>query len=227
MFSNIKKLLLIPAITAMILVTAVTGFAGGLVSDGDNEDSDLAWSAPIYASGVVQPSVNFDDVQETDWFRDDVTYIVAARLMEGYDSKTFAPNDTATEAMMVTVLYRMAGSPVVTSDNSTWYSDAAVWGRMNGIIDNGVYPSFEPEKNITRGSFACMLAAYNENAAGRILTGDADMFPDYEEFPDYAKPAAGWAGTQGIVTGRDNGEFDFYGEATRAELAAMLHRYID
>lgn len=220
----IKKLL---SAAAIITITASSAFAEGLVSDGEAPDGDLNWSAPIYAQSFLpSASLIFDDVKDTDWFYDDVTYIVNCKLMEGYDNKTFAPEDNATEAMMITVLYRMAGSPAVSSDNSTWYSDAAAWGYLKGIISSDPERAFEPEKNITRGSFACMLAAYNENVEDGSSTGNAELFPDSAEFPDYARNAAGWAGAQGIVTGRDNGEFDFYGEATRAELAAMLHRYI-
>lgn len=220
----LKKFL---SVIAIITMTATSAFAEGLVSDGKAPDDDLNWSEPISARSFLPgASLLFDDVKDTDWFYEDVTYIVNCKLMEGYDDKTFAPADRATEAMMITVLYRMAGSPVVSSDNSMWYSDAVAWGSMNGIIDNGVNWTFEPEKNITRGTFACMLAAYNENVERKSSEGDASVFSDAADFPEYAKTAAGWAGREGIVTGRDSGEFDFYGEATRAELAAMLHRYI-
>jgi hypothetical protein len=219
-----KKILLILAIAAM---TYSTAFADGLVSDEQPADSDLNWSEPIHATSYLPgAALIFDDIKTDDWFYDDVTYIANAKLMNGYDNSTFAPYDNATEAMMITVLYRMAGSPVVTTDGDEWYSEAVSWGYVKGIIADRADWSFDVNRNITRGTFACMLAAYNENVEGNVSNGDAERFPDSADIPEYARAAAGWAGESGIVNGRDNDEFDFNGEATRAELAAMLHRYI-
>lgn len=213
------------AFAAAVIAISPAALAEGLTVEEPPEDG-LVWSAPIAARSVSELIVTgFGDVSESDWFYDDVAYITRARLMEGYDSETFAPYDNATEGMMMTVLYRMAGSPAVSDAGAEWYAPAVKWGRLNGIIDTGDW-AFEPETNITRGAFAYMLAAYNERVEGGNSSGDAGLFPDSADFPGYAESAAGWAGERGIVTGRDGGEFDFYGEATRAELAAMLHRYI-
>lgn len=211
----------------ILMVSTTSAFAEGLISDDTPPGSELNWSVPIYAETYL-PNANilFDDVTEADWFYDDVTYIVNCKIMEGYDSVTFAPHDKATEAMMVTVLYRMAGSPVISADSEEWYAAAVKWGYMNGVIDSGENWKFEPDKHISRGIFACMLANFNENIEKKSSDGDASIFPDSADFPGYAQAAAGWAGKAGIITGRDGGEFDFYGEAARAELAAMLHRYI-
>ncbi len=222
----IKKILL--SISSIITITALSASAEGLLSEDAAPGDDLDWSEPVYAQTIIpNASLIFDDVKDADWFYDDVSYITAAKLMKGYDNTTFAPYDKATEAMMITVLYRMAGSPEVSSDSEEWYAPAVKWGYMNSIIDNGANWQFTPDKPISRGIFVCMLAAYNENIGKDSSDGDASIFPDYRDFPEYAKSAAGWAGEKSIVTGRDSGVFDFYGEATRAELAAMLHRYIE
>jgi len=177
----------------------------------------------------------FTDVGQSDWFFRNVEYAVEKGLFFGTSQSTFSPNDTMTRAMLVTVLWRIAGSPQTTGsgkfsdvENGLWYSDAVAWANENGIVsgyDNG---AFGPDDSITREQMAAILHRY-QNSSGKVPPEEynAAAFGDSHIISGYAGNAVSVLSKQGIVMGKPGNLFDPKGTATRAEVAAVLHRYLE
>ena len=164
---------------------------------------------------------SFLDVKSTDWFAEAVQYAVDNGLMNGTSSNTFTPNGATTRGMIVTILYRQAGSPAVESDGNTWWSDARVWAMANGISDGT-----NMDKEITREQLATMLWRYAELSGEDVsATTSLDRFEDGDKVSDYAVEALQWAVAEGIVSGKTGGIIDPQAGATRAETATMLMRF--
>lgn len=164
----------------------------------------------------------FIDVHTNDWFADAVQYVVDEGLMNGTSSNTFTPNGATTRGMIVTILYRQAGSPEVESDGKTWWSDARVWAVANGISDGT-----NMDKEITREQLATMLYRYAELKGEDISKSTSlDSFKDGSKVSAYAADALKWAAAESIVTGKTGNIIDPQAGATRAETATMLMRFI-
>ena len=165
----------------------------------------------------------FIDVKSTDWFAKAVQYAVDEGLMNGTSSNTFTPNGDTTRGMIVTILYRQAGSPRVKSDKATWWSDARVWAMECGVSDGT-----NMEKPITREQLATMLYRYAElNGKDVSKRTSLDSFKDGDKVSTYAVDALKWAVAEGIVTGKTGGFIDPQAGATRAETATMLMRFCE
>ena len=163
----------------------------------------------------------FIDVHTDDWFADAVQYIVDEGLMNGTSSDTFTPNGATTRGMIVTILYRQAGSPEVESDGKTWWSDARAWAVANGISDGT-----NMDTGITREQLATMLYRYAELKGEDISKRTSlDRFKDGNTVYGYAIEAMKWAVAEGIVTGKTGNIIDPQAGATRAETATMLMRF--
>jgi pimeloyl-ACP methyl ester carboxylesterase len=176
----------------------------------------------------------FADVNTSDWFYDDVAFVVANGLFNGTSATTFAPGDTMTRAMLVTVLWRMAGSPAVNGSSFSdvpggqWYSDAVVWAEENDIVSGIGGGLFAPDAEITREQMAAILYRY-EQFSGKIPPNIAESknFTDGNDTSEWATTAVTALAAQGIINGKPSDLFDPKGTATRAEVAAMLHRFIE
>ena len=175
----------------------------------------------------------FTDVSEKDWFYGDVMFVYENGLMLGTSKTLFSPYGTATRGMMATILWRMEGSPAPKGKNSftdvetgKWYADAITWTAENGIFAGYGKDKFGPDDPITRDQLAALFYRYADSM-GYDLTvkGNPDTFKDADKITDYAKTAMGWAVGSGLIKGRDDGSLDPQGTATRAEIAAMLHRF--
>jgi hypothetical protein len=190
---------------------------------------------PITPALPVNP---FEDVKGTDWFIDDVIYVHANGLMVGTSEKPmlFSPQATLTRGMGVTVLYRIAGSPAVSGlanpfddvPEGRWYTDAVKWAAANGIAAGYGNGKFGTEDNITREQMAVMIVNY-EQFSGKIppdILMDRE-FSDWNDISGWAKDAVNRLTMQGIINGKPNNLFDPGGNATRAESAAMLHRFLE
>ena len=180
----------------------------------------------------------FEDVFESDWFYDDVMFVYTNGLMFGTSIKPmlFSPNMALSRAMIVTVLYRLEGSPDVKGLNNPfddvpedeWYSDAVKWAAANNIVNGYGNGRFGQNENVTRQDLAVILYRF-EQATGKIPM-DTVMdkeFGDWNDIIDYAKNPVNALTIQGIINGKPENSFDPKGEATRAEFAAMLHRFIE
>ena len=177
----------------------------------------------------------FTDVSEKDWFYGDVMFVYENGLMLGTSKTLFSPHGTATRGMMATILWRMEGSPAPKGKNSftdveagKWYADAITWTAENGIFAGYGKDKFGPDDPITREQLAAIFYRYADYK-GYDLTvkGNLDKFKDADKITDYAKTAMQWAVDSGLMKEKSGNLLDPQGTATRAEIAAMLHRFIE
>ena len=177
----------------------------------------------------------FTDVSEKDWFYGDVMFVYENGLMLGASKALFSAHGTATRGMMATILWRMEGSPAPKGKNSftdveagKWYADAITWTAENGIFAGYGKDKFGPDDPITREQLAAIFYRYADYK-GYDLTvkGNLDTFKDADKITDYAKTAMQWAVGSGLMKGKSGNLLDPQGTATRAEIAAMLHRFIE
>ena len=183
-------------------------------------------SASILVSSSAAAS-SFSDVPQDAWYAGAVAYCVDAELMHGTSATTFSPDATTSRAMLVTILYRQAGSPQAGDTafadvpSGAWYHDAVNWACEAGIASGYSAQRFGPNEPITREQLAALLW----RSAGSPVPDSAATFPDQSAISAFAQQAAAWAQQAGIITGRDSGRFDPHGLATRAETAVILSRY--
>ena len=177
----------------------------------------------------------FEDVTIADWFYDDVMFVCGRGVMQGVSDTRFGPHLTATRAMMATILWRMEGSPTPTAEarftdvrSGQWYSEAVAWTAQSGVYTGYADGSFRPNDSITREQLAAILYRYAKYKGVDVSVGEDTnilSYADAAEISDYAFPAMQWACGAGVMQG-SNGNLLPRGRATRAQIAAMLHRYL-
>lgn len=180
----------------------------------------------------------FADVNAGDWFYRDVLFSYEKGLMSGMDAAAFAPYANTTRAQIAVIFYRMEGSPAVEGENSftdvvrgsgtAWFYDAVTWAQQNGIMGGYDNSSFAPNDPITREQLAAIFYRYAQYKGYDTTQGGMAIreFGDYESISDYAMSAMAWAVNIGLVKGDSNLLYP-NGTATRAEIAAMLHRFVE
>ena len=175
----------------------------------------------------------FEDVDSDEWYYSAIKYSYNNKIIMGYNSTTFAPNDNITRGMLVTILYRMEGSPKVSTtskfpdvkDSSMYYYKAVNWAASNKIVSGYDTGKFGPDDNITREQLAVILWKYSKyKGKDKDVTADFTKFSDSFKISDYAKKGMNWALGVGVMHG-SNGKLLPQGTATRAEAAAMLSNY--
>ena len=196
-------------------------------------DKDGNPARVIECSTYVNP---FEDVKASDWYFDDVKYSVANGLFKGTSDTTFNPNAPLTRAMLVTVLYRAEGKPKVSGitsfsdlEKGQYYLDAVCWAQVNGIVNGVSETEFAPNNNITREQIAAIMHRYAQYK-GVAPTGAWAIRLDYADLTDisdYAAEAVMYCKLNNIMTGRENNNFAPKDNVTRAEAAAILHRFIE
>ena len=203
-----------------------------LIADGEElppekEDSDdkdpkepsmegmIAAGMALLASGDDNP---FRDVRAIDWFYDDVMYAYDRGLIRGTAYNKFSPKEAFTRGMLLTILARHDG--VRTKDSTPWYASGCDWAARNGISDGK-----NPEEAVSREEFALILYRYAQYRGSNLLSGNSlSSFTDANAVTDEALPAVQWAVSEAILRG-DNFYLHPQSGATRAEAAAMLHRF--
>lgn len=180
----------------------------------------------------------FADVNAGDWFYRDVLFSYEKGLISGMDTAVFAPYANTTRAQIAVIFYRMEGSPAVEGENSftdvvrdsgtAWFYDAVTWAQKNGIMGGYGNSSFAPNDPITREQLAAIFYRYAQYKGYDTTQGGMAIreFDDYESISDYAMGAMAWAVNTGLVKGDSNLLYP-NGTATRAEIAAMLHRFVE
>ncbi len=173
----------------------------------------------------------FTDVNKNRWYADAVAYVYEHGLMQGISESSFAPNSTTSRSMMVTTLYRMAGEPEATGENfpdvqfSTWYSSAASWAKQAGVFTGYADGRLGIKDDIAREQVVSVLMRYAEMQGVDVsTTNDMAEFSDNGMISPYARKAFGWAVENGIIQGNGKGILNPLGNATRAEIAAILMR---
>ena len=177
----------------------------------------------------------FTDVSEKDWFFDDVLFVYDYGLMVGTGKTLFSPHETVTRGMMATILWRMEGSPIPKGKNrftdveaGKRYADAITWTAENGIFADYDKDRFKPDDPITREQLAAIFFRYADyKGCDMTAKGELDKFRDAGKVSDYARAAMQWAVGSGLIQGKPDGVLDPQGTATRAEIAAMLHRFLE
>ena len=191
----------------------------------------------VYAKWTEAPvsSLPFGDVKTADWFYNDVKYVYEKGMMAGTAADVFAPNATTTRAMIVTILYRLEGSPAVTGTSAfvdvpagQWYTDAVNWAAANQIVKGTSATTFAPNDSITREQMAAILYRYAQYK-GYDVTKKADLsgYSDNGQVSAYAKDALAWANAAKLINGVTNTTLAPQGNATRAQVSAILHRFCD
>jgi hypothetical protein len=173
-------------------------------------------------------------VKTSDWFYGDVEYAHKNGLFVGTSATTFEPSNAMTRAMLVTVLWRMQGCPSAGGRPFTdvaddlWYFEAVAWAAAEEIVIGIGGGLFSPEADISRQDMAVMLMRYIDHIGYKYaVDDDYRLFADEEAISDYAKNAVQNLNKLGVIYGRGNGVIDPRGKATRAEVAAMLHRLLE
>ena len=217
---------------------AVTDRFGNAVAVTEQADGTYTFTMP---NGQVTVTVTFaeaplpfPDVTEGDWFYDAVRYAYETGLMDGVGDNLFAPNSETTRAQLVTILYRLAGEPEPGGDSGfadvaagTWYTDAVAWAAQNGIVNGVSDTEFAPGDDITREQLAAILYRYAAYQ-GYDVSQRADLsgFGDASSIRPYAQEALSWASAQGLVLGFEDGSLRPQGTASRAQIAAVLMRFL-
>ena len=211
--------------------------AATITEDGYTGDVVCKLCGTLVKKGEVIPATGYPDCHFKDfkdcksaWYHEAVDYTVDKSLMKGITKDTFDPNGTMTRAMMVTVLYRMAGSSAVKGSSTftdvpagQWYSDAITWAQDNGIVLGVLNDKFAPDDFVTREQIATILWRYAGKPAAE---SKFDGFKDADKISAYAKEAMAWAVNEGILNG-DGGNLKPAANATRAEFACIVMRYLD
>ena len=189
----------------------------------------------IIAALNPTPNADFLDVSRVDWFYYDVRYVCENGLMNGTSRNRFSPYGTATRGMLVTILYRMENEPrcfgsAAFSDvkPGAYYEKAVVWASQNNIVSGYTDGTFRPDAPVTREQLASILYRYTRYRGQDVSAAGTTSLTGYggaQTVSSYALPAMRWACGTGILQGA-NGKLNPSGLATRAQLAAMLHRYL-
>ena len=187
---------------------------------------------------IPPESLPFTDIADNAWYADAVRYVYKHGLMAGTSATTFAPDVTTSRSMIATILWRMAGSPVVNYamnfadvPQDQWYSEAIRWAASEGIVGgygNGLFGTNDP---ITREQFAAMLYRFAQEQGYDVSIGENTnilSYTDVADLSEYAISAMQWAVGAGIINGTGDGStLSPQGQATRAQAAVMLMRFCE
>lgn len=212
---------------------SVGGGSGSGNSSGSQTGSNSDSSTSSDTDNSAPQPLPFADVADSTWYTDAVHYVYQQGLITGTSEDRFSPDVTTNRAMLVTILYRLEGSPAVTRTTtfpdvaaSQWYTDAVIWASANGIVTGYGNGNFGPEDTITREQMATIFYRYNrykgyDRTAQAALSGYADA----GQISPYAVEAMSWATGSGLITGTSDTTLSPAGFATRAQAAVILTRF--
>lgn len=191
---------------------------------------------PVTPARPAAPAgLPFADVSGSDWFYNDVRYVYEKGIMDGTGADRFSPNAPLTRAMIVTILYRMAGSPSVSGSSDftdvaagKWFAKAVAWAAANGIVNGYGSGLFGPNDPVTREQLAAILYRYAVYGGMTAVTLEENLgsFADTAQLSAYAIQAMNWAVGQGLINGSGSNLVP-KAQATRAQVAAIIHRYLE
>ncbi len=202
----------------------------------DGEEFTLSKNFKILGEGESAPEEDtpFKDVDSKKWYYNAVKWAYESGLLTGTSDTEFSPNGQMTRGMLVTVLYRKEGRPVVEAANKfqdvnskKYYASAIVWASSEGLVSGYSNGNFGPEDSITREQLAKVLFLYAKYK-GYDVTASADLsgFSDASKVSSYAKKYMQWTVAEGLIQG-SNGKLNPQGNATRAEISAILKRFVE
>lgn len=223
----------------------VTDGSGKTVSTVKKSDTVYTFTMPAsavkvgvsYVKATETPSeTKFNDVSANDWFASAVDYVTGKGMMNGIADNTFSPKANTTRGMVVTVLYRLENQPSTSAASFTdvasgaYYANAVAWANANGIVSGYGSGKFGPNDKVTREQLAAILYRYAQYKKYDVSVGEDTnilSYDDAQSISSYAIPAIQWACGAGVVTGKSGSKLDPKGNATRAEVAAMLMRFCE
>lgn len=221
----------------------VTDGSGKSVSTVKKSDTVYTFTMPAsavkvgvsYVKATETPSeTRFNDVSANDWFASAVDYVTGKGMMNGTAANTFSPKANTTRGMVVTVLYRLENQPSTSVASFTdvasgaYYANAVAWANANGIVSGYGSGKFGPNDKVTREQLAAILYRYAQYKKYDVSGANSlDGYTDAQSVSSYAVPALQWANAAGVVTGKSGSKLDPKGNATRAEVAAMLMRFCE
>lgn len=185
------------------------------------------------SKNVAKLVTDYVDVKKADWYYPGVRFMTEEGLMKGITEDIFDPNGTVSRAMLVTILYRSAGSPAVDGTSAftdvagdEWYADAVAWAAAQGIVEGYGDGTFGPHEPVNRQALATILYRFAAEQEG-IALGEADLegFDDAGDIAPWALTAMRWAVAQGLITGRTDTLLAPEGHCTRAEAATIFMRF--
>ncbi|MBE5076646.1 S-layer homology domain-containing protein [Anaerotignum lactatifermentans] len=186
----------------------------------------------VIFAAVQQPSTgstNFSDVPANQWYAPAVSYVTQRGLFSGVSETQFAPSQSMTRGMLVSVLYRFNGtshtgsSPFADVSSNAWYGNAVSWAYANNLVSGVSDTSFAPNTPITREQAAVMLARYLKFSGVALESGTPD-FQDTASISGYAKESVGAMQKAGLLSGDNEGNFRPDAQITRAEIASIFMR---
>ena len=179
----------------------------------------------------------FIDVSEKDWFYEAVKFANENKLFNGVSENEFGANVNMTRGMLVTVLYRLAGEPATNKsipfadvDTAMYYANPISWAKQNGIVNGVDENNFAPDAEISRQQLVTILYRFAKLMGKDVSVGEDTnilSYDDVNQVAEYAIPAMQWACGAGIITGRTESTLAPIGNATRAEVATMLMRFVN
>jgi len=215
----------------------VDGVSVGAVSAYTFKNVKKAHTITVsFKKAVVKTANPFNDVPTNNWFYESVLYVYENGLMTGTSVNTFNPEGTMTRAMLVTVLYRLSGDTGSYLGSFTdvppgkWYENAVAWAAKRGIARGVGNNRFSPDGEITREQLAVMLHNFAKYKGLDVSVSNStvlDSHADTGSISSWASEAMAWAVSNGIITGDDSGNLNPQSFASRAEVAAMLKRFIE
>ena len=190
---------------------------------------------PTYSMAMLEKTEGqFVDVAEDAWYGDAVAYVAEKGIMNGTGETTFGPDAKLTRAMMVQVLYNLEGRPEAGETafadvaDGQWYSDAVAWAAANGIVNGVSDTQFAPDANVTREQMAAILYRYAAyKGCDLSATNDLSGYTDAGQIGAYALEAMQWANGAQLISGSSQTTLNPLGEASRAEVAAILMRFVE
>ncbi len=229
-----------------IIITDKNGKRIAVISGKDGEYSFIQPDSEVKIEVVFQPiqqpeqpsHTPFGDVDADMWYYDAIQYVQEKGLMQGTEENTFSPKATSDRSMIVTILYRLAGSPNIDNEilghpfedvaSDAYYTAPVYWARLNGITDGYSNERFGPYDAITREQLAVMLYRFAQKQ-GYDVTGGSDLsgFSDAGHISGFAQEAMRWANAKGLITGTSATTLAPNGLATRAQVATILMQYCE
>ncbi|MFI3249798.1 MAG: S-layer homology domain-containing protein, partial [Eubacteriales bacterium] len=213
---------------------------GAAIEVTRNDDGSYSFVQPasmvtIQVLLVEELPITFADVSPSDWYYESVELAHATGLMNGVGEGRFAPEAVSNRAMIASILYSLVGKPEVEGENfsdipdGAWYADAVLWARQEGISSGMGENRFAPDSEVTREQLVVMLYAFEQQFGSGGFVGTW-MFPldfgDIAEVSQWGYEATAWCTMNGIIEGRDGGNFAPSAHANRGEVAQIIMNYV-
>ena len=202
------------------------------------DNASVNAAIPVDESTPVDPELPFTDVAAGSWYYDAVKYVYENKVMNGVEGNQFAPDETLSRAMLVTILYRLDGEPSLDGENlgypfedveeGSWYSDPVYWARLHGIVNGVEGNKFAPNDGLTREQMAAILYRYAQYKKLDVsASADLGTFADGSKTSSWAVDAMKWAVGEKLINGLEGNTLAPQNTSTRAQVATVMMRFME